>query len=52
MTDPIPYAPEESAAQPPLRFDAFRSSITRSPTKAPLKIPQTLTEVTGPSPPP
>jgi protocatechuate 3,4-dioxygenase, beta subunit len=49
MTGPIPYAPEESAAQPPLRFDAFKSSITRSPTKAPVKIPQTLTEVTGPS---
>jgi protocatechuate 3,4-dioxygenase beta subunit len=49
MTGPTPYAPEENAAQPPLRFDAFRSSITRSPTKAPLKIPQTLTEVTGPS---
>jgi protocatechuate 3,4-dioxygenase beta subunit len=49
MTGPLPYAPEESAAQPPLRFDAFKSSIARSPTRAPVRIPQTLTEVTGPS---
>jgi protocatechuate 3,4-dioxygenase, beta subunit len=49
MMEPVSYAPEESAAQPPLRFDAFKSSITRAPTKSPIRIPQTLTEVTGPS---
>jgi protocatechuate 3,4-dioxygenase beta subunit len=49
MTCPIPYSPEESAAQPRARFDAFKSSITRAPTKPAVKIPQTLTEVTGPS---
>jgi len=49
MADPVPYAPEEKAAQPPQRFDAFNSSITRSPTKAPLRVPQTLTELTGPA---
>jgi len=49
MADLVPYSPEEKAAQPPLRFDAFKSSVTRSPTKALLRVPQTLSELTGPA---
>lgn len=49
MADPAPYAPEEKGAQPPSLFPAFRSSVTKTPTQAPLRIPQTLTETTGPS---
>ena len=44
-----PFAPEEKAAQPPSLFPDFRSSVTRGPASAPLKIPQTLTETTGPA---
>lgn len=44
-----PFAPEEKSAQPPALFPDFRSSVTRAPGHAPLKIPQTLTETTGPA---
>jgi protocatechuate 3,4-dioxygenase beta subunit len=44
-----PFAPEEKAAQPPSLFPDFRASIARAPGQAPVKIPQTLTETTGPS---
>jgi protocatechuate 3,4-dioxygenase beta subunit len=49
MADPIPYRPEETAAQPPMLSPPFRSSITRAPKLPPVRIPQTLTETTGPS---
>jgi len=49
MTDPIPFAPEEAGGQPPALFPAFVSSRTRAPSHAPIHIPQTLTETTGPS---
>jgi protocatechuate 3,4-dioxygenase beta subunit len=48
MADPAPYAPEDSKSQPPALFPDFRASITRAPAHAPIRIPQTLTEVTGP----
>ncbi len=44
-----PFGPEEKGAQPPPLFPAFKSSVTRAPATAPLTIPQTLTETTGPS---
>jgi len=48
MTDPLPYAPEEAGTQPPSLSPDFVSSRTRAPGQAPIKIPQTLTETTGP----
>jgi protocatechuate 3,4-dioxygenase beta subunit len=49
MADPVPYAPEEMGAQPPSFSPPFRASIPRSPTQPLVRIPQTLTETTGPS---
>jgi len=49
MADPVPYAREDKAAQPPPRFDEFKASIVRGPQQPLVKIPHTLTEVTGPS---
>ena len=42
------YAPED-AGQPPSRFPAYRSTVARSPLQPLVRIPQTLTEVTGPA---
>jgi protocatechuate 3,4-dioxygenase beta subunit len=49
MADPVPYAREDKSAQPPARFDPFKASIVRGPQQSLVKIPHTLTEVTGPS---
>ena len=49
MADPAPYAPEEQGAQPPSLFPAFRASVAKTPTQPLVRIPQTLTETTGPS---
>ena len=49
MADPVPYAREDKAAQPPLSFDPLKASIVRRPQQPLVKIPHTLTEVTGPS---
>ena len=46
--DVIPFEPE-AEDQPPLRHEPYRSTLTRSPNHAPIRIPQTLTEVSGPS---
>jgi protocatechuate 3,4-dioxygenase beta subunit len=43
-----PYA-REDAAQPPSLFPAYASTPPRSPRQPLVRIPQTLTEVTGPS---
>jgi protocatechuate 3,4-dioxygenase beta subunit len=48
MADPAPYARDDKAAQPPLSFPAFRASVVREPSHPPIRIPHTLTEVTGP----
>jgi protocatechuate 3,4-dioxygenase, beta subunit len=42
------YSPED-AGQPPSLFPAYRSTVARSPRQPPIRIPQTLTEVTGPA---
>jgi protocatechuate 3,4-dioxygenase beta subunit len=49
MADPAPYFPEDVANQPPRLFPDFRASVTRMPGHAAIHIPQTLTEITGPS---
>ncbi|HEY4264825.1 MAG TPA: protocatechuate 3,4-dioxygenase subunit beta [Micropepsaceae bacterium] len=49
MTGPVPYAREDKAAQPPLAFPAFKASVARAPSQPPIRAPQTLTEITGPS---
>jgi protocatechuate 3,4-dioxygenase beta subunit len=41
--------PEEKGAQPPSLFPAFRASVVKTPTQPLVRIPQTLTETTGPS---
>lgn len=43
----IRYAREDAGA-PPLLVPDYRSTVTRAPHHAPLAIPQTLTETTGP----
>lgn len=48
MTDIKPYAPEDAGSPPSLVPD-YRSTILRSPSLAPIVIPHTLTETTGPT---
>ena len=47
MSDPAPYARDDAGAPPSLVAD-YRSTALRAPHHAPLAIPQTLTETTGP----
>src|ERR1700759_2647315 len=49
MSDPTPFAPEEAGGQPAALSPDFVASRTRAPSSAPIKIPQTLTETTGPT---
>lgn len=49
MSDPLPFAPEEAGGQPPALYPDFVATRTRAPKHAPIRIPQTLTETTGPS---
>ena len=49
MADPLPYAGDDETAQPPLAFAEFKASVVRAPQQPLIPIPQTLTEVTGPS---
>ena len=44
----LPYAGLD-AGQPASLFPDYRSTVARSPRQAPIAIPQTLTEVTGPT---
>ena len=39
----------EDAGQPPALHPEYRSTVLRTPTQPPVEIPQTLTELTGPS---
>ena len=45
---PPPYRPED-AGQPPSLFPAYASTVARSPRQPLVRIPQTLTETTGPT---
>jgi len=49
MADPLPYSREDKSVQPPLKHDEFRASVVRAPTQPLVRIPHTLTEITGPS---
>ncbi|RYY10630.1 MAG: protocatechuate 3,4-dioxygenase subunit beta [Alphaproteobacteria bacterium] len=48
MSDIIPYA-HEDAGSPPSLFPDYGSTVARSPSQPLIRVPQTLTEVTGPS---
>ena len=46
--NPPPYRRGEPGGQPPNRSPAYRSTIKRAPSRAPIRVPHTLSEVTGP----
>ena len=48
MSDPLPYA-REDAGQPPSLHPGYASTVARSPRQPLVRIPQTLTETTGPA---
>jgi len=48
MSDPIPFRPYAPGTQPPLDLPPYRSTAKRHPLHAPLKLPQTVTETSGP----
>src|SRR5688572_24522359 len=48
MTDPSPYRRSYWATQPDYLFPSYKSTVKRSPTKALIAPPQTISEVTGP----
>jgi protocatechuate 3,4-dioxygenase beta subunit len=48
MTNPRPYSAPTPGGQPPYLHADYKSTIARAPKRALFKLPQTLTEVTGP----
>ena len=48
MSDPVPFRPYAPGTQPPLDVPAYRGTIKRHPLRKPHRIPQTVTELTGP----
>jgi protocatechuate 3,4-dioxygenase beta subunit len=48
MTAPLPYNPSKPGAQPRLATPEYGSTVKRAPTRAPLRLDQTLSEITGP----
>ena len=44
-----PYAPLRQGGQPPYLHPAYTSTVARAPKRALLPMPQTLSEVTGPT---
>jgi protocatechuate 3,4-dioxygenase beta subunit len=49
MTDIFAYHREDAAAQPPSLFPGYASTVKRSPSLPLVRIPETLTDVTGPT---
>ena len=49
MADHLPYSRDDKSVQPPLKHDEFRASVVRAPNQPLVRIPHTLTEITGPS---
>lgn len=49
VRDPIGYRREKAGAQPPNDYPLYKSTIKRHPLRAPVRIAQTLTEITGPT---
>jgi protocatechuate 3,4-dioxygenase beta subunit len=43
------YNREDGQAQPPSLFPAYASTVRRAPAEAPIRIPQTITETSGPA---
>jgi protocatechuate 3,4-dioxygenase beta subunit len=48
MADPAPFRPLSSAAQPPYDVPNYVGTRKRHPSRAPHKLPTTVTEATGP----
>jgi protocatechuate 3,4-dioxygenase, beta subunit len=48
LLTPIERYSSEDAGSPPSLYPDYRSTVRRSPAQAPVRIPQTLTEITGP----
>lgn len=48
MSDPIPFRPPVPGTQPALDTPGYLSTARRHPLRAPHKLPQTVTETTGP----
>jgi protocatechuate 3,4-dioxygenase beta subunit len=48
MSDPVPFAPHAAETQPDLDTPAYVGTRRRHPLHAPVKLPQTVTETTGP----
>lgn len=48
MTNPRPYSAPPAGGQPPYLHADYKSTIARAPKRALTKLPQTLSEVTGP----
>jgi len=49
MVDLPEYRREESGAQPPALHPAYASTVKRTPQQQPIRLPHTLSEITGPS---
>ena len=49
MSRDIQYSREDSNAQPPSLFPEYKSTTLRSPSAPLIRVPQTLTETTGPT---
>jgi protocatechuate 3,4-dioxygenase beta subunit len=45
----LPPFQREDPGQPPSLYPGYRSTVLRSPSQAPISIPHTLTELTGPT---
>lgn len=48
MQEPSEYRREEAGAQPPALHPAYASTVKRAPHAAPIHLPHTLSEITGP----
>ena len=46
----IPYRPRDPEDHPPFSYAAYKSTVKRSPSFEPLRVAQTLSEITGPGP--
>jgi protocatechuate 3,4-dioxygenase beta subunit len=48
MQEPSEYRREEPGAQPPALHPPYASSLKRAPLQAPIRLPHSLSEITGP----
>ena len=48
MNEPLEYSRRSKDDHPPALYEGYKSTALRSPQRKPIKIEQTLTEVTGP----